>query len=259
MARHALITGGSSGIGLAYAQYLDRHGWQLTLSAQTPVKLNQAQKSLEHPADIVPANLALPSGVVEITRHSAVPDLLIANAGITRSAVVGSLSARESSELQYLLCGGVIDLVQWAAPVMKQRGSGRIIIISSIASETPMPKSAIYASAKAGITAFGRSIHRELKPYGVSVTVSLPGYVKTNIHARAGLQHLTRQVPGWMWLEASQVVTETERASLAGREAIIPGWVYRCTRPFLGSGLADRAWRSLTRRRAKDRDRDPSE
>ena len=112
MARHALITGGSSGIGLAYAQYLDRHGWQLTLSAQTPVKLNQAQKSLEHPADIVPANLALPSGVAEITRHSAVPDLLIANAGITRSAVVGSLSARESSELQYLLCGGVIDLVQ---------------------------------------------------------------------------------------------------------------------------------------------------
>ena len=139
----------------------------------------------------MPANLALPSGVAEITRHSAVPDLLIANAGITRSAVVGSLSARESSELQYLLCGGVIDLVQWAAPVMKQRGSGRIIIISSIASETPMPKSAIYASAKAGITAFGRSIHRELKPYGVSVTVSLPGYVKTNIHARAGLQHLT--------------------------------------------------------------------
>ena len=162
---------------------------------------------------------------------------------------MGTLSQSESAKLQYLLCGGIIDLLQWAAPIIKFRGHGRIIIISSIAAETPMPNSSIYASAKTGVTAFGRSIHNELKPHGVSVTVSLPGYVRTNIHERAGLSHLSRQVPDWMWLSPEQVVRETEKASLAGRETIVPGRIYRLTRPFLGSRAANTAWRALTRRR----------
>jgi uncharacterized protein len=73
--------------------------------------------------------------------------------------------------------------------------------------------------------------------------------IQTNIHERAGLSHLSRQVPDWMWLSPEQVVRETEKASLAGRETIVPGRIYRLTRPFLGSRAANTAWRALTRRR----------
>jgi hypothetical protein len=52
-----------------------------------------------------------------------------------------------------------------------------------------------------------------------------------------------------MWLSPEQVVRETEKASLAGRETIIPGRIYRLTRPFLGSRAANTAWRALTRKR----------
>ncbi|MBL6688251.1 MAG: SDR family NAD(P)-dependent oxidoreductase [Pseudomonadales bacterium] len=251
MALHALITGGSSGIGFAYAQHLNRSGWQLSLAAQSAQRLSAAKKQLGPSAQIYPVNLAAPLDVGQLIEMVEVPDLLIANAGITRSGAVGSISQPESAALQYLLCGGIIDLVQWAAPIMKARGSGRIVIISSIAAETPMPKSSIYASAKTGVTAYGRSIHRELKPFGVNVTVSLPGYVRTNLHAKAGLDHLIRQIPSWMWLEPDTVVAETEKASLANREIVIPGRVYRMTRPFLGSRLADNTWRRLTRRRPR--------
>jgi len=247
--QHALITGGSSGIGLAYAHHLSLQGWRVSLAAQSTEKLEVARKWLGPNTATYAVNLASSSGVARLMESVPVPDVLIANAGITRAGSVGTLSQGESADLQYLLCGGVIDLVQWAGPVMKARGSGRIVIISSVAAETPMPNSSIYAAAKSGVSAFGRSIHRELKPHGVSVTVALPGYVRTEIHARAGLHHLARQVPRWMWLDPQTVVKETERASLAGKEMIIPGRVYRMTRPFLGSRLADVLWRQLTRRK----------
>jgi short-subunit dehydrogenase len=249
MQQRALITGGSSGIGRAYAHYLTGLGWRLDLAAQSENRLMNTAAELDGPVHCYPVDLASPDGIQQLISATPVPDLIIANAGITKAGSVGTLSQSESAKLQYLLCGGVIDLVQWAAPIMKFRGHGRIIIISSIAAETPMPNSSIYASAKTGVTAFGRSIHNELKPHGVSVTVSLPGYVRTNIHERAGLSHLSRQVPDWMWLSPEQVVRETEKASLAGRETIVPGRIYRLTRPFLGSRAANTAWRALTRRR----------
>ncbi|MDB3978133.1 SDR family NAD(P)-dependent oxidoreductase [Pseudomonadales bacterium] len=249
MQQRALITGGSSGIGRAYAHYLTGLGWRLDLAAQSENRLMSAAAGLDGPVHCYPVDLASSAGVQQLVSATSVPDLIIANAGITKAGSVGTLSQSESAKLQYLLCGGVIDLVQWAAPIMKSRGHGRIIIISSIAAETPMPNSSIYASAKTGVTAFGRSIHNELKPHGVSVTISLPGYVRTNIHERAGLHHLIRQVPDWMWLSPEQVVRETEKASLAGRETIVPGRIYRLTRPFLGSRAANTAWRALTRRR----------
>ena len=253
MQKSALITGGSSGIGLAYARHLDRFGWSLHLVAQSRSRLAGAAEMLKSETDIHVLDLSSPEGVRQLTKDAPVPDLLVANAGITLTGSVGTLTQSATAQLQYLLCGGVIDLVQWAAPVMKSRGHGRIVIISSIAAETPMPNSAIYASAKTGVTAFGRSVHGELIGHGVTVTTSLPGYVRTNIHERAGLSHLKRQVPNWMWLDPEQVVKETEQASLAGRETVIPGLVYRMTRPFLGSKLANAAWRTLTKRGASRR------
>ena len=133
-------------------------------------------------------------------------------------------------------------------PEMEKKDDARIVIISSIGAITPMPKSSIYAAAKSAIHSYGESLSRELRKKSITVTVSLPGYVKTKAHERAGLNHLKDKVPWWMWINAKQVVTETEKASIKGKAEIIPGKVYKLVRPFLNFNSAIRVWRKITRR-----------
>ena len=122
------------------------------------------------------------------------------------------------------------------------------MIISSIGAKVSMPKSSLYSSIKAGIYAYGKSVSTELKNQNISVTVSLPGYVKTKAHERVGLNHLKDKVPWWMWVSAKQVVMETEKASIKGKADVLPGKVYKLVRPFLNFNSAVRVWRKITKR-----------
>ena len=164
---------------------------------------------------------------------------------------VGSISTEDRKDLFYLLCHGVIDLIEAYVPKMIDKGKGRIVIISSIGAVTPMPKSSIYASAKSAIYSYGQSLSQELSSKNISVTVSLPGYVSTEAHSRAGLSHLKERIPSWMWIDAEKVVIETEKASLNRKSTVVPGKVYKLVRPFLGMSLATSLWNKITRRNKK--------
>ena len=248
----ALVTGFSSGIGLAYSKYLASNNWGLELVAQNPEKSKRAfdeignKESSYHLAD-----LSKPEGVEEITKKIEVPDLKIANAGITMFGGVGSISKEDRKDLFYLLCHGVIDLIEAYVPKMIDKGNGRIVIISSIGAVTPMPKSSNYASAKSAIYSYGQSLAQELSSKNISVTVSLPGYVETEAHSRAGLNHLREKIPYWMWIDAEKVVTETEEASLKRKSTVVPGKVYKLVRPLLGMSLATRLWNKIVKRSRK--------
>jgi short-subunit dehydrogenase len=65
---------------------------------------------------------------------------------------------------------------------------------------------------------------KELENTNVSVTVSLPGYVRTNIHKRSGLEHLTKKIPNWMWISADKVVADTEKASRKENRTLFLGF-----------------------------------
>ena len=245
----ALVTGFSSGIGLAYAKYLANHNWSLELVAQNPEKSKRVFNEIGNKeSSYYLADLSKPEGVEEITKKIKVPDLIIANAGITMFGGVGSISKEDRKDLFYLLCHGVIDLIEAYVPKMIDRGNGRIVIISSIGAVTPMPKSSIYASAKSAIYSYGQSLSQELSSKNISVTVSLPGYVETEAHSRAGLNHLREKIPYWMWIDAEKVVTETEEASLKRKSTVVPGKVYKLVRPLLGMSLATWLWNKITKR-----------
>ena len=247
MAKRALVTGSSSGIGFAYSKYLMNEGWELDLVSKNKNRSQKSELILNYQnAEFHNVDLSKKESIADIVANFKTPDLIIANAGIAINGAIGQLNEREKNDAYYLMCGGVIDLIQKYIPHLSAQTNSRVVIISSIGAISPMPKSSIYASAKAAIYAYGRSLNEELK--NVSVTVSLPGYVKTDIHLKSGLDHLHKKIPSWMWVTAEKVVYETEKASIKGKSSVIPGIVYKLASPILGSNLANRTWRYLSRR-----------
>ena len=249
MKSRALITGASSGIGYAYAKHLSKEGWILDLISENAERSIRSKEALDYPdANFYLADLSKKSSIKEIISSYETPDLIVANAGIAINGSIGKLNESQKEDAYYLMCGGIIDLIEGFAPKMIKKGNGRIVIISSIGAITAMPKSSIYSSAKAGIYMYGKSISAELENKGISVTVSLPGYVETEAHKKAGLDHLKSKVPSWMWISADKVVDQTEKASKRGKSEIIPGIVYKLTKPFLKFNAAINVWRLITKK-----------
>ena len=249
MNKKALITGSSSGIGFAYAKYLSKKDWNLDLISHDIRRSEKSEIELNYQkASFYKADLSKIESIKNIINNFETPDLIVANAGIAINGSIGKLTKAEKEDAYYLMCGGVIDLIEGFVPRMIDKGSGRIVIISSIGAITAMPKSSIYSSIKSGVHAYGRSISAELKDSGISVTVSMPGYVRTSAHKRAGLDHLEKKVPNWMWINAEDVVKETEKASQKGKSEIIPGKIYKITKPFLKFESVINLWKKITKR-----------
>lgn len=249
MSKKALITGSSTGIGFEYAKYLSKEDWDLDLISQHEDRSLESKRKLSYDrAQFHIFDLGLKKSINSIIDNLDVPDLIVANAGIAINGAIGDIKQNERDYFYYLMCGGVIDLIEGFIPRMIKKGSGRIIIISSIGAKASMPKSSLYSSIKAGIYAYGRSISTELRDQNISVTVSLPGYVRTKAHERSGLDHLIRKVPDWMWINPEQVVKETEEASIKGKVEIIPGKVYKIVKPFLSLKIATKIWKMITKR-----------
>ena len=248
--KRALITGSSSGIGFAYAKLLSQKGWHLDLISQNQERSQNALDELAYTnCNTHICDLSSAESLVNAINNIPLPDLIVANAGIGITGSVGKNNRDHITDASYLMFGGVIELIEYYLPQMKIRNSGRVVIISSIGALIPMPKSSIYAAVKSGVYAYGRSLNSELKGNNVSVTVSLPGYVKTNIHKRAGLQHLTKKIPNWMWVSAEQVVKETESASIKGSSKIIPGLLYRFTSIFFDLWITQYVWKIMNGRK----------
>jgi len=150
--------------------------------------------------------------------------------------------------LNRLLATGVVEICEAVIPKMIQRRSGDVVVVSSIAAFVEMPKSALYAAAKTYVMSYGRSVNAELRGSGVRLCVVCPGYVRTQLHQNAGLEHLTVRVPRWLWVTADEVVRSAQKGLSQNKSVVVPGFVYRLARPFLNLSFAQRFWRRKTRR-----------
>ena len=247
----ALITGASSGIGREFALHYARLGFHVCLVSRNLDDLQSVAREINDigsTSQVVVADLSNAHGVLRVLESCNSPDVLVANAGITMAGRAGTVSWNDLEKMSFLLGTGVAQLIEGVVPSMVRKGEGTIIVVSSIASLIDMPNSAVYAASKSFATRYASSLAREVGPVGVKVTAVCPGYVHTNLHHRAGLDHLEKRIPRWLWIDASTVVRAAVAGAQKGKSVVVPGLVYRVSLPFLNWSVAQKIWARITRR-----------
>ena len=190
----AVVTGGSSGIGLELARELARRGYDLVIGGQETSKLVLAQAELKQEgAEVtcIAADLTRPDEVERFHREASAAgtiDVLCANAGVG----VGGGDFTETdlhAELRLidLNVRSQVHLIKLILPTMVARGEGHILITSSVAGVMPGPFEAVYAASKAFDRHFGEALRNEVADKGVVVTVLKPGPTDTDFFRRAGM------------------------------------------------------------------------
>lgn len=185
----ALVTGGSSGIGLEFCRQLASRGADILMVSIQPEELAQSCRMLESDYGIKARSLLLDltaSDAVEriaeyIDAEGIEIDLLINNAGIFSFRTLLDTPQRKLDCFIDLHVRAVTDLSLFFARRMAARGSGRILNMSSMSCWMPMPGIAMYSATKAYIRVFTRALAYEMRDSGVSVTVACPGGIATDL------------------------------------------------------------------------------
>jgi short-subunit dehydrogenase len=186
--KSALVTGGSSGIGLALARMLREEGFELTLVARQPEKL--AAAAAEVGAEAVAANLALEEECVRaVAAHAGRwegMDVLVNSAGI---GVGGSFASQDTKRIDLQLdvnLRGALLVTREALPLLRMSG-GLVVNLASIAGTIPTPGLAVYGATKAALISFTNSLNREEADAGVRATAICPAFVATRMTDWTGI------------------------------------------------------------------------
>jgi 3-dehydrosphinganine reductase len=231
---HALISGGSSGIGLALARLLAAEGWNLTLLARDAEKLRRAGAMLEKDgirvhavsADVrdAPAVTGAVDGAVAALGP---PDLVVASAGIVIPGLFASLPPQAFGETMAVNYHGALHLVRAVLPAMRAQGRGHIVLISSGAGLIGLYGYSAYAPSKFALRGLAEVLRGELKPEGIGLSVVYPPDTDTpqlaeEIRVRP---EITGKLAGGARIHsADEVAAAILKGVRQGRFAIAPGW-----------------------------------
>ena len=226
----ALITGATAGIGAEFARQLAAQGHDLVLVARDASRLAEAAAALQHEfgvrVEALPADLLDPEGLDSVAarlheRRRPV-DLLVNNAGYGLRGELHENTVEQERRHLDIHVSVPLRLTQAALGGMLDRGSGRIVLISSVAAFTPR---GTYAAAKAWGVTFARGANLAYRERGVSVTAVCPGFVRTEFHER--MEVSTTGIPSFLWLDAPRVVRLALLGIRRGRSVVIPTVRYR--------------------------------
>jgi len=194
----ALITGASSGIGLAVATRLARDGFAVVLVARSADRLQALARSLESStnthATVVTQDLSCSGCGARLQRQVAAlgidVDVLVNSAGMGTYGRFAELPVeREISEIA-LNASALVEVTRAFLPAMTARGRGAIINIASMAAFQPVPYMAVYGATKAFVLSFTMALRAELVQSGVHVTAICPSAVETPFIAQLGSESL---------------------------------------------------------------------
>ncbi|MCB2045471.1 MAG: acetoacetyl-CoA reductase [Novosphingobium sp.] len=186
MARVAIVTGGTRGIGKAICLALKEQGCRVVANyGGDDAKARAFTAETEIPAykwDVGDYEATI-AGCAQVEQDVGPIDIVVNNAGITRDGVLHKMSWEDWNEVMRINLGGCFNMAKASFPGMRERGWGRIVNIGSINGQAGQYGQVNYAAAKSGIHGFTKALAQEGAKYGVTVNAIAPGYVDTDMVA----------------------------------------------------------------------------
>jgi uncharacterized protein len=226
----ALVTGATAGIGAGFARRLATEGFDLVLVARDEERLDTLAADLRRQfggaVEVLAADLADRDAVARVEARLQDTDrpieLLVNNAGFATRTRFERTSPDDLDRELDVMVRAVLRLTRAVLPGMLERRQGAIINVSSVAGWLP---AGTYNAAKAWVTAFSRGLAGQVADGGVRVLLLAPGFVRTEFHARAGLD--MSRFPDWAWLEVDPLVEAALRDLRRGRTVSVPSAKYK--------------------------------
>ena len=186
MARVAIVTGGTRGIGEAISLALKEMGFTVAANyAGNDAAAAQFKADTGIPVykwDVGDHQACL-EGCARVEADLGPIDIVVNNAGITRDGVLHKMSFDDWNEVMRINLGGCFNMAKATFPGMRERGWGRIVNIGSINGQAGQYGQVNYAAAKSGIHGFTKALAQEGAKYGVTVNAVAPGYIDTDMVA----------------------------------------------------------------------------
>lgn len=193
--RHAVITGGASGLGFAIAQRMLASGASVTLWDRDGAALGKACATLGAKAssavvDVVDIG-AVRAAVGQTLGHAAAIDILVNSAGVTGpNAKLWDYPVDEWQKVIQINLNGLFHCCREVVPEMRKRNYGRIINIASVAGKDGNPNASAYSASKAAVIGLTKSLGKELADTGIRVNCVTPAAVKTAIFDQMSPEHI---------------------------------------------------------------------
>src|SRR4051794_22580236 len=176
-----MVTGGSRRIGRGVAEAFAQRGAQVTIVARTAGPLREAAEQMG--ADWIAADVASQSGLEQIAEKAPSVDVLVNNAGYDAVGRFVELDADQLRQLWEINVIAPAELTRLLLPKMIERGSGRVVFLSSLSAEVALPGLGAYSAAKAAVSQLAEGLRPELRGTGVGVTLVELGAVSTEMYA----------------------------------------------------------------------------
>lgn len=236
----AIVTGASSGIGEATARQFAREGAKVVLAARRVDRLEalaQEIAAMHKGAEslVIEADLSKLEDIQSLIKQTLDTfgriDVLVNNAGFGRLDWLENLDPVRDIQSQFAVnVLGVIQTTHQALPVMIRQRSGHIINMCSMAGLVATPTYTIYAACKHAVHGFSEALRREVKPWGIEVSMVYPGGVTTEFASHAGIKRKTRATtPRALLLTANQVGNAVVRLVRHPRAMWILPWAWSFT------------------------------
>jgi short-subunit dehydrogenase len=228
MAQWALVTGATVGIGESFTRLLASKGYNVVLVARDEARLHERAAGLREKYGVhtfvLPADLSTNEGCASVEDYikSYEIDVLINNAGFGINKAFSASELTAEQQMFDVLIRTPMRLMHTAIPGMKQRNSGTIINVSSVAS---FIAGGTYSAAKSYLTVLSESLNTELASSGVKVSALCPGFTRTEFHQRGRMK--MKGLPGFMWLNSDKLVEQSWNDAVANKPVSIPGWQYK--------------------------------